>query len=47
MSLGYVYLILMIVITLSVGGGIVRWMNAPNDELDEKLEKLARGEELK
>lgn len=46
MSLGYVYLALMIGITVIVAICILKWMNAPNDKYDEMLEKLTKeGEE--
>lgn len=45
MSLGYVYLGFMVVITLSIAGVICKWMNSPNDRYDDMLEELAKGGE--
>ncbi len=47
MSLGYVYLGLMVVITFSIAAVIVKWMNSPNDRYDDLLEELAKGGENK
>lgn len=44
MSLGYVYLIIMVSITVIVGGAILKWMNGPEDRYDHLLEELAKRE---
>ena len=45
MSLGYVYLILMVVVSVTFVIGIAKWMNAPADKYDTLLEEMAKRKE--
>lgn len=47
MSLGYVYVGIMIGITVITAAAIIKWMSQPNDKYDDMLEKLAKDGELK
>lgn len=47
MSLGYVYLIIMVLVTVICGGIIIKWMNGPEDKYDELLKKIGKEEEKK
>ena len=47
MSLSWVFVIIMVTIAAVTAAGIIRWMKSPNDQYDDFLEKLARGEDVK